>query len=171
MESSRNSNRKHWEKVRQRKQDNIDPAIIEEKEKKHRIARLRKLKMDELEELAQTDPEAEMVLTQRREKHDEQNRKSKERRRKLREESKVSKDAHKETKTPEERRREYNKRRTAKRKAEREELKRLAEQGDKDAAAKLAEIRAKDVLAVTKSRKKLDEQAKTDPEAAEACTT
>ena len=166
LESTRKSGKKYREKIRQREQDNIDPAIIEEKEKKHRIAGLRKLKMAELEKLAQTDPEAEMVLTQRREKHAEQNRKSKERRRKLREESKVSKDAHKETKTPEERRREYNKRRTAKRKAEREELKRLAEQGDKDAAAKLAEIRAKDVLAVTKSRKKLDEQAKTDPEAA-----
>ena len=166
LESSRKSNRKQWEKIRQRKQDNIDPAIIEEKEKKHRIARLRKLKMAELEELAQTDPEAEMVLTQRREKHAEQNRKSKERRRKLREESKVSKDTHEEAVVLEERKREYNRRRTAKRKAEREELKRLAEQGDKDAAAKLAEIRAKDVLAVTKSRKKLDEQAKTDPEAA-----
>ena len=45
LESSRKSNRKRWEKIRQRKQDNIDPAIIEEKEKKHRIAGLRKLKM------------------------------------------------------------------------------------------------------------------------------
>ena len=166
LESSRKSNRKQWEKIRQRKQDNIDPAIIEEKEKKHRIAGLRKLKMAELEELAQTDPEAEMVLTQRREKHAEQNRKSKERRRKRREESKVSKDTHEEAVDLEERKREYNRRRTAKRKAEREELKRLAEQGDKDAAAKLAEIRAKAVLATTKSRKKLEEQAKTDPEAA-----
>ena len=166
LESTRKSGKKYREKIRQREQDNMDPAIIEEKEKKHRIARLRKLKMAELEKLAQTDPEAEMILTQRREKHAEQNRKSKERRRKLREESKVSKDAHEETVDLEERKREYNRRRTAKRKAEREELKRLAEQGDKDASAKLAEIRAKAVLATTKSRKKLEEQAKTDPEAA-----
>ena len=64
------------------------------------------------------------------------------------------------------RKKEYTKRRTAKRKAERDELKRLAAEGDEEAARKLAKMRAYGVAASTKSRKKLEEQAKTDPNAA-----
>ena len=64
------------------------------------------------------------------------------------------------------RKKEYTKRRTAKRKAERDELKRLAAEGDEEAARKLAKMRAYGVAASTKSRKKLEEQAKIDPNAA-----
>ena len=57
-----------------------DPTVIAEREKRQRIALLRKKTVAELEELAKTDPEAEEVLRKKRERTAKQNKKAAERR-------------------------------------------------------------------------------------------
>lgn len=201
-----------------------DPAVIAEREKRHRIAQLRKMTNAQLEELAATDQEAAAILSEKRERAMKRNQKAVERKtariqsdpeyaahckaksaeyaqnandrraalkqaaetdpeaaakyaalleREAKSRAKVeARNAQRLAEDPKyaeamkARKKEYNRRRTAQRKAEREELQRLADQGDEEAVAKLAAIRAAQVEASTKSRKKLEEQAKTDPEAA-----
>lgn len=137
-----------------------DPEFAEHvKEKQQEYAENKRKKDLELKEAAQTDPEAAAMLAEQTERHKEYRRRSDERRAKRAEED------------PEfaaelaARRKETNRRGTARRKAHMEELKSRAET-DPAAAEELAAIRAYNVQATTKSRHKLIEDAKTDPEAA-----
>lgn len=129
------------------------------KEKQQEYAENKRKKDLKLKEAAQTDPEAAAMLAEQTERHKEYRRKSDERRAKRAEEDPAF------ATELAARKKEANRRGTARRKAHMEELK-VRSETDPAAAEDLAAIRAYNVQATTKSRNKLIEDAKTDPEAA-----
>lgn len=129
------------------------------KEKQQECAENKRKKDLKLKEAAQTDPEAAAMLAEQTERHKEYRRKSDERRAKRAEEDPAF------ATELAARKKEANRRGTARRKAHMEELK-VRSETDPAAAEELAAIRAYNVQATTKSRNKLIEDAKTDPEAA-----
>lgn len=129
------------------------------KEKQQEYAENKRKKDLKLKEAAQTDPEAAAMLAEQTERHKEYRRKSDERRAKRAEEDPAF------ATELAARKKEANRRGTARRKAHMEELK-VRSETDPAAAEELAAIRAYNVQATTKSRNKLIEDAKTDPEAA-----
>ena len=155
--------RKEKEKAKQQTPEN-DPQAKARKEAQ-RIRRNQKnmeryhrnhVPIGELEKQAETDPQAAEELRLRREKEAEKNRQNKQRR-----EEKMAQDP---AYAEEIRRKndERNKARTAQRKAEREALIERAKT-DPEAAAKLADIKARQTQATLRSKAKQQELAKTDP--------
>ena len=137
-----------------------DPEFAEHvKEKQQEYAENKRKKDQALKEAAQTDPEAAAVLAEQTERHKEYRRRSDER------QAKRAKEDPEFAAELAARRKESSRKGTARKKAHLEELKGRAET-DPTAAEELAAIRAYNVQAATKSRNKLIEDAKTDPEAA-----
>ncbi len=137
-----------------------DPEYAEHiKAKQQEYAENKRKKDLELKEAAQTDPEVASILAEQTERHKEYRKRSDERQAKRAEEDPAF------AAELAARRKEANRRGTARRKAHMEELKERAET-DPAAAEELAAIRAYNVQATTKSWNKLIEDARTDPEAA-----
>ena len=161
LKEAREADPEYIRKMEEKERIQREKMLKKERERIERVSQKKKLTRAELKEKAQTDPEAAKAWEAMKAKEAEARKRKKER-----EEAKMAADPEYAA-MMEERKAEYNRRHTEKRRLERAVLEELAKT-DEEAAKKLAEMRKYNCEATSKSRQKMKSDAEAgDPAAME----